>query len=500
MREHHQIVVVGSGFAGLGMGVALKREGIEDFVILERAESLGGTWRENHYPGCGCDVPTPLYSFSFAPNPYWSRFYAKAEEIRAYLEHVADRFDLRHHIRFGADLTGGHWDEQRTRWVGEINGESGYEADFVIGGFGGLNRPAFPDIPGLEDFGGPLFHSAAWDHSVALKGRRVGVIGTGASAIQLVPQVARETEVIVFQRTPPWVVPKLDRAIPAWEQELYARVPVLQRAVRAGVFAVTEGVGLAITQAPALMRIGEAWSRRHMRRAIADPELRARLTPDYRLGCKRILPSNDWYEALARPNVSLVTDGIERVEPGRVITRDGSAHELDVLVCSTGFRIEEVFSRMEICGRGGRYLNQVWAGGLEAHRGTTVAGFPNLAILSGPNTGTGSTSQVFMIEAQIHYVIELLRALRRSGSAAIDVRPEAQAAYNRWLQRRMQRTVWLRGGCKSWYLDERGVNTTLYPGPSSEFWRSLRHVRPEEYELIPATAPASTPVPAPVLA
>jgi cation diffusion facilitator CzcD-associated flavoprotein CzcO len=324
------------------------------------------------------------------------------------------------------------------------------------------------------------------------------VIGTGASAIQLVPQVAKVADVTVFQRTPPWVVPKLDREIPAWEQALYARVPAAQRAVRAGVFAVTDGVGVAITRAPALMRIGEVWSRRHMRQAIADPELRAKVTPDYRLGCKRILPSGDWYQALARPNVDLVTDGIERIVPGGVVARDGTTHELDALVCSTGFRIEEVFSRMNIRGRGGRTLTDTWAEGIEAHRGTTVSGFPNLAILSGPNTGTGSTSQVFMIEAQIHYVMELLRTARRTGSASFDVRPESQARYNRWLQRRMQQTVWLRGGCDSWYLDERGVNTTLYPGPSSEFWRSLRRVRADEYDFAPVPrtpAPASTPDP-----
>jgi cation diffusion facilitator CzcD-associated flavoprotein CzcO len=497
--EHHRVVVVGSGFAGLGMAVALKREGIEDFVVLERSDGLGGTWHDNEYPGCGCDVPTPLYSFSFAPNPNWSRFYARREEIRAYMEEVADRFGLRPHLRFGAELTGGRWDEAAARWLGEINGEDAMTANFVVGGFGGLNRPAFPDIPGIDEFEGALFHSARWDHSVPLEGRRVGVIGTGASAIQLVPQVARVAEqVTVFQRTPPWIVPKLDRAIGRREQALYARLPAVQRVVRGIVFAVTEGVGVAITRAPALMRIGEVWSRRHMRKAVEDPELRAKLTPAYRLGCKRILPSNDYYPALVRPNVELVTDGIERVTREGVITRDGAEHRLDALVCSTGFRIEEVFSRMNIRGRDGVTLTETWADGISAHRGTTVTGFPNLAILSGPNTGTGSTSQVYMIEAQIHYVIELLRAMEREGAGSVEVRPEAQAAYNDWIQAQMQRTVWLRGGCTSWYLDDRGVNTTLYPGPSSSFWRSLRRVRLEEYELTPA--PASVPDAVPALA
>ncbi len=323
-----------------------------------------------------------------------------------------------------------------------------------------------------------------------LEGRRVGVIGTGASAIQLIPQVAQSAaEVTVFQRTPPWVVPKLDRPIGAAQQALYARVPLTQRAVRGVIFAITEAVGVAITRAPRLMAIGEAWSRWHMRRAIDDPALRARLEPDYRLGCKRILVSNDFYPALARENVELVTEGIERVTPAGVLTREYVEHELDVLVCSTGFRIEEVFAHLDIRGRDGVTLTEAWAGGIEAHRGTTVAGFPNMALLSGPNTGTGSTSQVYMIEAQIHYVSEMLRTLRESGAACVEVRLEAQATYNAWLQRQMQRTVWLKGGCNSRYLDDHGVNRTLYPGPSSSFWRSLRRVREEEYELAPMTVP-----------
>jgi len=294
----------------------------------------------------------------------------------------------------------------------------------------------------------------------------------------------------VFQRTPPWIVPKLDRRITRPEQALYARFPIAQKALRGLIFTITELVGVAITRYPKLLAIGEAWSRRHMRRAIADPELRRRVTPSYRLGCKRILPSNDYYPALTRENVELVSEGIERISESSVITSDGAEHEIDVLVCGTGFRIEEVFTRLDVRGRGGLSLNDAWAGGIEAHRGTTITGFPNLALLSGPNTGTGSTSQVYMIEAQIHYVLEMLRALEERGAATLEPSAAAQGGYNEWLQQRMKRTVWLTGGCNSWYLDEGGVNRTLYPGPSSEFWRSLRRLRPDEYDFDPARRPA----------
>jgi cation diffusion facilitator CzcD-associated flavoprotein CzcO len=473
------------------MAIEAKRAGIQDFVVLERAHQLGGTWRDNHYPGCGCDVPTPLYSYSFAPNPYWSHLYARSEEIRDYLERCADEFAVREKIRFSTEVTGARWDAEAQRWEVEIDGRPAFTARFVVGGFGGLSRPAYPDIDGLEDFAGALFHSAQWDHEVPLAGRRVGVIGTGASAIQLIPQIAKAgAEVTVFQRTPPWIVPKLDRPISRPEQRLYARLPVAQKALRALIFTITEGVGVAITRYPRLLAIGEVWARRHMRKAIGDADLRERLTPDYRLGCKRILPSNDYYPALARDNVELVTAGIDRVTPTGVRAADGADHELDVLVCSTGFQIEEVFMHLDVRGRDGVTLRDAWAPGIEAHRGTTISGFPNLALLSGPNTGTGSTSQVYMIEAQIHYALQLMRELRHRQAGAIEPRAEAQADYNRWVQKSMQRTVWLQGGCDSWYLDDEGVNRTLYPGPSSSFWRSLRRVRDDEYQLEPAHRPS----------
>jgi cation diffusion facilitator CzcD-associated flavoprotein CzcO len=496
---NHEVAIVGSGFAGLGMAIGLRRAGDDDFVVLERSDALGGTWRDNHYPGCACDVPTPLYSFSFAPNPRWSHMYARSGEIRTYLEDCADRFDVRRSIRFGAEFTGAEWDGARRCWTVSVGGEPALTARMLIGGFGGLNRPAYPEIDGLAEYAGPLFHSAQWDHDVPLAGRRIGVIGTGASAIQLIPAIAREAgEVVVFQRTPPWVLPKADRSISRIERELYAHVPATQRAVRGAIYAITEALGLAITRRPEALAALEQLARLHIRRSISDPVLREALTPDYRLGCKRILFSNDYYPALARPDVTVVTAGIERATADGLVTGDGATHELDALVCSTGFRIEEVFSALQLRGRDGVTLTEAWAGGIEAHRGTTVAGFPNLALLSGPNTGTGSTSQVFMIEAQITHVLEMVRMLREDGVGAIEVRPEAQAAYNAWLQAQMRSTVWLKGGCTSWYLDDSGVNRTLYPGPSKAFERALKRVRPDEYVLEPVRRRRRRPAPAAV--
>jgi cation diffusion facilitator CzcD-associated flavoprotein CzcO len=498
--RHYEVAIAGAGFAGLGMAVRLRQEGVEDFVLLERSDALGGTWRDNHYPGCACDVPTPLYSFSFAPNPRWGHLYARSAEIRAYMEDCADRFGVRPHLSFGADVTGAHWDAQAGRWTVLVGGEPALTARMLVGCFGGLSRPSFPRIEGIGDFEGPLFHSAEWDHEVSLAGKRVGVIGTGASAIQLVPRVAREAErLTVFQRTPPWIMPQLDRRIGPREQALYARAPMTQKAVRGLIFAITEGIGVAITRKPRAMVLLEAAAKALLRRQVPDPVLRRRLTPSYRLGCKRILVSNDYLPSLSRPNVDLVSSGIARITRRGVLTHDGTDIELDVLVCATGFAIEEVFAPLDLRGIGGLTLGEAWADGIEAHRGTTLAGFPNLALLSGPNTGTGSTSQVYMIEAQFPHVLEMVRRLR-TGAGAIHPRPEAQRAYNDWVQQQMTRTVWLQGGCKSWYLSDDGVNRTLYPGPSSSFARSVRRLNEAEYVIEPSLGDARVGAPVAVAA
>lgn len=496
---HHDIVIVGSGFAGLGMAIELTRAGRRDFVVLEKADALGGTWRANSYPGCACDVPTPYYSFSFAPKPDWSRFYAPYDEIRAYLEDCADRFGVRAHVRFGREVTGMAWDDEHQRWTVDVAGAPALTARAVVNAPGGLSRPAYPDIDGLGDFAGPWFHSAEWDHTVDLRGARVAVIGTGASAIQLVPQIARQVaHVDVFQRTPPWVLPKLDRRIGRREQELYRRVPITQRAVRAGVWLMQEYMGLGNTRSQRLTRplevIGRAW----IRRWISDPELAARLTPDFRIGCKRLLLANDWYSTLAKEHVEVVGDRIAAISPDGVVTGDGAEHRADVIVFGTGFDATDPLGELTVAGAGGCDLRETWADGLHAHRGTTIAGFPNFFLMPGPNTGTGHTSQVFMIEQQIRHVLAALERMDERGAVAIEPRAEAQAAFNDGLQRRMAQTVWIRGGCTSWYLDARGRNTTLWPGSSLSFRRALRRIDDREFRFdaprvpAPATVPTAT--------
>jgi cation diffusion facilitator CzcD-associated flavoprotein CzcO len=494
--ESHEVVIVGSGFAGLGMAIELKRSGREDFVVLERDTALGGTWLANHYPGCACDVPTPYYSYSFAPKADWSRFYAPHDEIRAYLDDCAERFGIRPHLRTATTVTALRWDEDEQAWWVEVDGGPALKAALVVAAPGALSRPAYPDVEGLGDFAGPWFHSAEWDHSVDLTGARVAVIGTGASAIQFVPRLARHaSRVEVFQRTAPWVLPKPDRRIPKAEQWLYRRAPLAQRAVRGAVWAIQEWMGLGNTVDQRLTRPLEAIGRATIRRSIKDPELRARLTPDYAIGCKRLLLANDWYPTLALEHVELVSDRIVRASERGLLTADGTEHPADAIVFGTGFHATEPLAELTVAGRGGLELTERWCEGMSAHRGTTVSGFPNFFLMPGPNTGTGHTSQVFMIEAQIRHALAAIERMRDRGAAVIEPRAEAQEAFNADLQERMRRTVWLRGGCSSWYLDARGRNTTLWPGSSLAFRRALREIDDREFHFEPPRRPRAVPTP-----
>lgn len=496
--EHHDVLIVGTGFAGLGTAIGLMREGRDDFVVLERADTVGGTWRDNRYPGCGCDVPTPLYSFSFRPNPEWSHLYARQGEIHEYLERVTDEYGVRERIRFGTTVTAMTWEEEAQRWRVRTAAGEELTARVVVGGFGGLSAPKWPEIAGLHDFGGTLLHTAAWDDDLDLAGRRVAVIGTGASAIQLVPEAAKvAARVDVHQRTPAWILPKADVAIGAAPKGLFRRVPALQKALRGAIFGITESLAYPLSRRPRILAAHEALSRRMLRAAVKDPETRRRLTPDYRLGCKRILFSNDWYPAMGRENVDLLTDPIVRVGARGVVTRgeDGTEteREVDVLVCSTGFDPQDVPKSIDVRGRDGVTLRETWAGGMDAHRGTAVAGFPNFAVMVGPNTGTGSTSQVFMIESQIAYVLDALRTMDERRAAVFEVRRPVMDAYNDELQRRSASSVWVTGGCDSWYLDERGRNVTLWPGLASRYRAETRRFRADEFVLEPARAPRAEP-------
>jgi cation diffusion facilitator CzcD-associated flavoprotein CzcO len=479
------VAIIGSGFGGIGMATRLRRAGITDVVLLERAADLGGTWRDNSYPGAACDVPSHLYSFSFAPNPGWTRSFSPQPEIWEYLRRVAADEGVTEKIRFGAEVTAARWDEAARVWRVET-AESTLTARFLVTATGPLSDPLIPDIPGLGAFEGSVFHSAAWDHEYDLTGRNVAVIGTGASAIQFVPQIQPlVNNLTVFQRTPPWIIPRHDRQISQLERWLFRHAPVTQQVARAGIYWGREAYALGFVKNPDIMRKAEALALHHLRHQVSDPDLRARLTPSYLMGCKRILISNDYYPALTQPNVSLVTEGIKEIREKSVVTSDGTAYDADTLIFGTGFHVTDFPVAQRIFDSDGVSLAHRWSAepAQTAFRGTTIARFPNLFVLTGPNTGLGHTSQVFMIEAQIRYVVSALAHARRHQINRIEVRAAAQAAYDRMVQRKMGRTVWLTGGCKSWYLDERGRNLALWPDFTWVYAWQTRRFDPASYDL-----------------
>ncbi|MFF7414178.1 flavin-containing monooxygenase [Streptomyces lydicus] len=484
-QQHVRVAVIGSGFGGLGAAVRLRRQGITDFVVLERADSVGGTWRDNSYPGCACDVPSHLYSFSFAPNPEWPRNFSGQEHIRAYLERVTDTFGLRPHIRFNAEVRGLRWSNSALHW--EIETASGaLTADVVVSATGPLSDPKLPDAPGLDTFPGKVFHSARWDHDYDLRGKRVAMIGTGASAIQIVPAIQPEvSRLTLFQRTPPWVLPRADRKISAAEKWLHTKVPATRAARRGLLWGIRELQVSAFTKRPNELGLIEFLAKNHMRKAIKDPGMRAALTPDYRIGCKRILLSNTYYPALARPNVDLVPAGLTEVRGATLVAADGSETEADAIVFGTGFHVTDMPIAQRVTGANGTTLAEEWKDGMAALRGASAAGFPNFLTLIGPNTGLGNSSMILMIEAQLNYMVDFLRQLDvLGGKIALTARQSAVDEWTRKIQRRMERTVWNTGGCDSWYLDANGRNTTAWPGTTAEFKKVTRQVDLAEYEVL----------------
>ena len=475
-----EVAIVGTGFAGLCMAISLKKEGQNDFIVIERAASVGGTWRDNSYPGAACDVPSHLYSFSFEPNPDWSRKYPTQPELRAYLEDVASKHNLLPHIRFNSKFEGAVWDEAAQLWSITTSKET-IRAKKLVCGNGGLAEPKLPDIKGVETFKGKTFHSSAWDHSYDLAGKRVAVIGTGASSIQFVPEIAAKVgRLDVYQRSPNWIIPRPDRAYSQREKNIFRRVPALRRAHRNAIFWEHEARVLGLVVNPRLMKVFQKVAEKHIGKQVANPVLRKQVTPDYTIGCKRILISNDWYPAVSRPNVALLTEGIQEIRENAIVTADGTVREVDCIIFGTGFYATENPIADVITGKNGQKLSSAWANGEEAYLGTLVNGFPNLFFIVGPNTGLGHSSMVFMIETQVRYIMKLLGFLKDAGGSTVEVKPEVQAGYNEGLQQKLRGSIWSTG-CKSWYQHKNGKITALWPSFAYAFRRRVEKFRPDDY-------------------
>jgi cation diffusion facilitator CzcD-associated flavoprotein CzcO len=482
----HEVAIIGAGFGGLGMAIRLKQEGIEDFVVLERGSDVGGTWWANSYPGCQCDIPSNLYSFSFARHD-WDRAYPMRDQILDYLRGCARRFDVLRHTRLNCELLGATWMADRQHWDLETS-DGPMGARVLVAAPGLLSEPWSPELPGLERFRGNAFHTASWNHSDDLSGKRVALLGSGATAVQVVPNIQpRLAKLHLFQRTPPWVVPHFDHPVRPRLRRLYRRVPPLQALSRAVIYALRETFVPGITRDQRFLKGQAALARIHLRRQVHDPKLRRRLTPDYQIFCKRIILSNDWYPAIQAPNVDIVSSGVREVREHSVVDNDGIERDVDTLIFATGFRPAELPIAERVRGRDGSSLAEVWAGSPQAYLGTTVSGFPNLFLFYGPNLNLGHSSIVYMLESQTNYALDALRTMRASGAAEFEVRAGAQDAYNAEIQERLARTVWNTGGCGSWYLDGNGRNSIQWPGFTFEFRRRTRRFDAEAYRLAPPT-------------
>jgi cation diffusion facilitator CzcD-associated flavoprotein CzcO len=486
MGTRVHVVVIGAGFGGLGAARALKKQGIDDITILERADSVGGVWRDNTYPGAACDVPSPLYSWSWAINPAWGRRYSQQPEILDYLRSAAEREGLLDLVRTGVEVASCRFDEASARWRVTATDGTAYDADVVISAVGQLSNPVVPSIPGAETFAGPAFHSAEWRHDVDLAAKRVAVVGTGASAIQFVPGIVDDVgSITVFQRSAPYVVPKPDQAYRPYHHRAFDRFPGLLSAERRTVFWLSERLnsslgGDSLISKPFLSTMRTVW-RLHLRRQIPDPALRRKLVPDYEIGCKRVLFSNDWYPALARDHVEVVSEKITAIEPTGVRTADGRLHEADAVIWGTGFAATQFLAPMEVTGVGGADLHELWSDGARAHLGVATPGFPNLFLVYGPNTNLGGSSIIGMMEAQAGYIAQVVRRIADGGARLVAPRPRVAAAYDEEMQSRLRTSAW--AGCDSWYVDGARI-TTNWPGLVAEYKHRLAEVDWGELEVL----------------
>lgn len=483
-RIDHQVIIIGAGFSGLNMAIRLKQAGITDFVVLERAEDVGGTWRDNSYPGCACDVPSIAYSYSFEQVPGWSRSFAGSAEIQNYIHHCVSKYGLSPWLRFGTGVKKAEFDGKAGVWTLTTESDETLTARAVVSAVGGLVNPAYPEIPGIKSFKGALFHTARWDHGYDLRGKRVAVIGTGASAVQVIPSIQPHVAALtVFQRTPAWVIPKPDFRVRERTKRFFQRVPAVQRAFRNAIFLASETImaPLVIMDTPA-SRVFERYALSHLKRQVSDPALREKLAPDFHIGCKRVLISNEYYPALSKPNVELVTDSVSKVTPGGLVTRDGQKHDVDAIVLATGFKLDIANAPFEVRGLEGVKLSDIWKEpGSKAYMGMTVSGFPNWFVMLGPNTGPGHTSVLVYTEAQAGYILQAIQTLLDRKLRYLDVRKQVQDAWHDMIQSRMKYTSWT-SGCRSWYLDEHGENHTLFPGLASEYVLAARRFKLEKYD------------------
>lgn len=477
----HEVLIIGAGFGGLGVAIRLQQAGINDVVILERANDVGGTWRDNQYPGAACDIPSNLYSYSFAQNPNWSRAYSGSGEILSYVQHLVSAFELKSLIRFKQNVSSLMFKDEFNYW--EVSTDKGkvYCARSVVLASGGLANPSYPAINGIDSFKGHTIHSARWDHDYDFAGKRVAVIGSGASAVQIIPELVQQAaKVTVFQRTPGWVLPRMDYASPEWSKALFKAVPMAQTVVRQALYYGHESMAFSFIWNTPMTALMERISRAFLRHQVRDPWLRRQLTPDFRIGCKRVLMTSDYYPALQKPNCKLITWPIAAISERGIRTAEGIEHQVDCIVFATGFQVSKSGTPFAIYGLNGRDLNVEWTGGAQAYKSVNVSGFPNLSFILGPNSGPGHNSALVYMESQIAYIVNHIKTLREKGLLRLDVKPAVQTRYNQSIQKRLSRTNW-NSGCKSWYLTEDGYNATMYPGFATQYARQMGAFKLDDY-------------------
>ncbi|MGR0306601.1 flavin-containing monooxygenase [Acinetobacter beijerinckii] len=479
--EKFHVVIIGAGFAGIGAAIKLQQAGFTDFVVLEKADEIGGVWRANTYPGCACDVPSALYSYSFAPNPQWSRVFAQQQEIKTYIQQVAQQFDVKKYVRFGYEMLESAWDDQAKHWVVKTN-QGLIHARFAIMAGGPMHQPVLPKIKGLETFKGAQFHSAEWNHDFDLKGKKVAVVGAGASAIQFVPEIQAQVEKLtLLQRTPQWVLPKMDQSLPKLAQALFKVLPVTQRLTRYGVYGVFESLNSSMHH-PKLVSQIERLAKLNIRLGVKDPALREKLLPDFTIGCKRVLQSNQWYPALAKSNVEVLRCGVEEVRSNTLIASDGTEREVDAIIFGTGFEVSNPPIAKQIRNKHGKTMDEVWQGSAKGYLGTVVEGCPNAFVMFGPNIAV-SSSALIIIEAQLAYILDMLKKVQAQQIETVEIRAEVLEQYNDEIQEALKNTVWNIGGCSSYFIDRNGRNSTLWPWTTFEMRSRLAYCDLNDYLL-----------------